>query len=123
LLQVTDAAVNQLGAAAGSSFAEVALLQQEHVVAAGGAINRHTGSGGASAYHDHVPRAGMRLQPAVHLSAVHWSYQFYSPVSRILRAKQQGCAFLEADSRDGCTATGAVFDFLRWDASVPNQNT
>ncbi len=71
LFQVTDAAVNQLGAAAGSSFAEVALLQQEHVIPTGGAIDRHAGAGGASAYHDNVPRAGVRFEPAVHLSAVH----------------------------------------------------
>ncbi len=34
LFQVTDAAVHELGAAARRAFAEIVLLQQEHVVAA-----------------------------------------------------------------------------------------
>ena len=70
LLQVAHAAVHQLGAAAGSAFAEIALLQQQDVVAAAGGIDRDARAGGAAAHDDHVPRAGVRAQPAVHLDRV-----------------------------------------------------
>src|ERR1019366_3072573 len=63
--------MHQLGAAAGSAFAEVALLEQEHVVSAGGAVDGHTYTGSASANDDHVPRPRVRAEALIHLGSVH----------------------------------------------------
>src|SRR6185312_6044892 len=74
LFEVADAAVNQLGAAAGCALAEVALLQQQDAITARGPIERDPGAGGASTHHDHVPCAGSRFEPAVHVTASHAAF-------------------------------------------------
>src|SRR5262249_54043743 len=66
LLEIAHAAMNQLGAAAGSALAEVALLQQQDVVPASGGINCDSDAGGASTNYDHVPRSFSAVEALVH---------------------------------------------------------
>jgi hypothetical protein len=51
--------MRQFGAAAGSAFAEITLLQQQDVISAAGAVNGNSNAGGATANHNHVPRVAM----------------------------------------------------------------
>jgi hypothetical protein len=71
LLQVAHAAVCQLGAAAGGAFTEVALLEQQHIVAARRGIDRNAYARCAAAHDNHVPGFGMRLDAAPHVDAIH----------------------------------------------------
>ena len=71
LLQVAHAAVCQLGAATGGAFAEVALLKQQHVVAARRGIDGNANAGGATAHDNHVPCCGMRFDTAPHVGSIH----------------------------------------------------
>jgi hypothetical protein len=57
LLKITETAVDQLGAAAGSAFAEVALFEQDNAIAAGGCIDGDANAGRAAADHGDVPGA------------------------------------------------------------------
>ena len=69
LLQVTDAAVHELGAAAAGAAAEVGALHQRHPQAAGGGVERAAAAGGAAADHQQVE--ALLLQPAQLLRAPH----------------------------------------------------
>ena len=71
LFQVADAAVGQFGAATGGAFAEVALLEQQHIVAAGSSIDGDAYAGRSSADDDHVPRFGMGFNAAPHFGSIH----------------------------------------------------
>src|SRR5258706_8754185 len=71
LFQIPHAAMCQLGAAAGRAFAEVALLQQQHVVPARRSIDSHPDTSGSAAYDNHVPGFGVRLDATPHVSAIH----------------------------------------------------
>src|SRR6185312_9903834 len=71
LLQITNTAVYQLCAPAGSSFAKVASLQQQHVVSAGRCVNRNTSPGCATANDNDVPRHMAVAPPMNHFRTVH----------------------------------------------------
>ena len=71
LLEVPNAAVDELGRAAGGPLPEVALLEQQHVVAAGGRVEGHTHAGGPAPDHDDVPGLARRERPLQHLRSVH----------------------------------------------------
>src|SRR5215469_5446269 len=85
LFQVSDATMNQLRAAAGRAPAEVALLQQENVVASGGRINCDSGARGASTDHDQVPRPFSAVEALVHRGPGHLTLK-------------------KCEASDGCTA-------------------
>ena len=71
LLQITHAAMRQLGAAARRAFAKVALLQQQHIVAPRSRIDRNPNAGRAPADDNHVPGFGMRLDAPPHIGTIH----------------------------------------------------
>ena len=71
LLEVSHAAVRQLGAAARCPFAEIALLEQQHVVAAAGRVNGHADAGRAATDDNHVPGLAVRANPTPHFVACH----------------------------------------------------
>src|ERR1700679_4215341 len=71
LLEVAHSAVGQLGAAAGGTFAEIALLEEQHVIAARSRIDVDAHAGRSSAYDDHVPGLGMRYEAVPHFVASH----------------------------------------------------
>src|ERR1700688_2183793 len=71
LLEVADSAVGEFGAAAGGSFAEVALLEEQDVVSARCGIDGYAHTGGSAAYDDDVPRFGVGVDAAEHFGAVH----------------------------------------------------
>ena len=71
LLQVAHAAVHQLRRPARGPLAEVALLEQQHLVAARGGVHRHADAGGAASDHEHVPRIRVVAHPLEHLVPVH----------------------------------------------------
>src|SRR5260370_15622503 len=73
LLQVAHAAVCQLGAATGRAFAEVALLQQQDIVAASRGIDRNAYAGRTPAYDKHVPFFGMGFDATPHVGSIHSS--------------------------------------------------
>ena len=67
LLEVAHAAVHELGGAARRALAEIALLEQQHVVAARGRVDGHAHAGGAAADDHHVPGlgAGRAARPSI----------------------------------------------------------
>ena len=72
LLEIAHAAVHQLRAAARGALAEVALLEQQHGVAARRGVDGDARAGRAAADDDEVPRAPcMALHARAHLVAVH----------------------------------------------------
>ncbi len=76
LREITDAAVDELGAAARRSTGEITRFDQRRAVAARRGIHRDAESGGAAADHEHVPRACVaqlpeQMAPLDHAGAVH----------------------------------------------------
>src|SRR5208282_666584 len=71
LLQVTHPSVCQLGAATGGALAEVALLEQQHIVAARSGIDCYAYAGSAAAHNDHVPCLGMNFDATPHVGSIH----------------------------------------------------
>src|SRR5262249_2164858 len=84
--------MDQFGASAGGALAEIALFQQEDVIAARRRIQRHAHPGGASADHDHVEAALVGLQSRVHFPPVHL---FHSPAVAASR-RESGITFADA---------------------------
>ena len=71
LPEIAHAAVNELGAAAGSAAAEVAALEEQDGVSPRRGINRHPHAGRPAADHDQVPRLAAINHASEHLGAVH----------------------------------------------------
>src|SRR5262249_13796116 len=70
LLEVAHAAVNELRAPARRPLAEVALLEEEYLVATGGSVDGNSDPGGPAADDDHVPRLLPLLRAADHVGAI-----------------------------------------------------
>src|SRR5262249_19444814 len=70
LLEVAHAAVNELRAPARRPLAEVALLEEESLVATGGSVDGNSAPGGPAADDDHVPRLLPLLRAADHVGAI-----------------------------------------------------
>src|SRR5207244_11530402 len=71
LFEVAHAAMDKLRTAAGCPFAEVALLQQQDVVAAGCGVDRRAHAGRSAADDDDVPALRMGIDAAIHFGAGH----------------------------------------------------
>ncbi len=71
LLQVTDAAMHELGGAAAGAFAEVVRLYQDDVKASRRGVYGNAHAGGASANDSNVPRLLLFAQIANHVFALH----------------------------------------------------
>jgi len=71
LLQVAHAAVCQLGAATGGALAEVALLEQQHIVAARRRIDGNAYAGCTAAHDKYIPCFGMRFAASPHFGSIH----------------------------------------------------
>ena len=56
LFEISHSAMHELGAAAGSAFAEIMLFQQERRITSRGGVDRHARAGGSAANDDDVPR-------------------------------------------------------------------
>jgi hypothetical protein len=78
--------MRQFGAAAGSAFAEITLLEQQDVISTAGAVNGNSNAGRATANHNHVPRVAMlpdTFPDFVSIHVVQWemglvdSYKLY----------------------------------------------
>ncbi len=63
--------MNQLGATARRAFAEIALLQQQDLVAAGSRIDGHSDACRTAAHYDHVPCIRVVRQATRHFCASH----------------------------------------------------
>ncbi len=73
LLQIANAAMHQLGGAAGGALAEIFALDKQCFVAARGCVHRNAGTGRATADHQHIP--GLRAprpHGLQHLITIHW---------------------------------------------------
>ena len=95
LLEITKAAVDELGAAAGCSFCEVALFEQCRAIAARGGVHRRAEAGRAAADDKHVPLGGLVVELLKGLRAIHGSRSshaferesaFVHPAKSFLRA-------------------------------------
>ena len=75
LFEITDAAVDELGTAAGGALGEVVGFEQERAQAAGGGIDGDTEAGGSAADDDDVP-GGFLFQAGEEGGAVHRVSQF-----------------------------------------------
>jgi len=71
LLQVAEAAVDELRASAGSPLGEIALLHQRCLQPARRCVHRHAQAGRAAADDEHVPERRLLQQGADGVSAVH----------------------------------------------------
>ncbi len=71
LFKIADAAVDELGAAAGGAFAEVHGFEKENVEAARGGIDGDPRAGCAAADDEDVPGGGAGLKVLEHLAAIH----------------------------------------------------
>ena len=63
LLEIAHAAMNQLGAAARSSLAEIEALDQQSAITARGGLDRRAQTGCAPADHQHIPGLRLTAQP------------------------------------------------------------
>jgi hypothetical protein len=72
LLQIADATVDELRAAAGRGLCKIGLLDQHRAVAARRRFNRRGQTTRAAADHQHVPDDRLILQPLQHFSTVHY---------------------------------------------------
>ena len=73
LLKIPHAAVYQFRAAAGRAFSEIALLQQQHLIAARGRIHGDARARRAPSNNDNVPLVRLRMDAAQHFRSVHVS--------------------------------------------------
>src|SRR6185436_12201655 len=73
LFEIANAAVHQLGAAAGSPLAEIAALEQQRRIAARGGIDRDADSGCAAADHNDVPPGRLCAEAVDHFRPCHYT--------------------------------------------------
>jgi hypothetical protein len=64
--------MRQFGAAAGSALAEIALLEEQHVVSPAGGIDGNANPGSAAAHHNHVPGTAMLPDTFPDFGSIHF---------------------------------------------------
>ena len=71
LFQIADATVHELGAAAGGTLSEVALFEEQDIVATRSRVNGDPDTGRSTSNDDHVPRFRLCGNPAKHFRTIH----------------------------------------------------